>query len=154
VGGGDSAIVEAIFLTKMVNKVYVIHRRDELRAEKINQDRAFNNPKIEFIWNSTIQSIDGKDMVEAITVKDKFTKELTVLQVNGVFIYVGVEPNTGFIDADKSENGFLRTNPDLSTSIPGIFAAGDCRTTLLRQVVTAVGDGALCAVSAQRYITG
>ena len=154
VGGGDSAIVEAIFLTKMVNKVYVIHRRDELRAEKINQDRAFKNPKIEFIWNSTIQSIDGKDMVESITVEDKFTKELTVLQVNGVFIYVGVEPNTGFIDADKDENGFLRTNPDLSTSMPGIFAAGDCRTTLLRQVVTAVGDGALSAVSAQRYITG
>jgi thioredoxin reductase (NADPH) len=154
VGGGDSAIVEAIFLTKMVNKVYVIHRRDELRAEKINQDRAFKNPKIEFIWNSTIQSIDGKNTVESITVKDKFTKEHTILQVNGVFIYVGVEPNTGFIDAGKDKNGFLRTNPDLSTSIPGIFAAGDCRTTLLRQVATAVGDGALSAVSAHRYISG
>ena len=152
VGGGDSAIVEAIFLTKMVNKVYVIHRRDELRAEKINQERAFKNPKIQFVWNSNLQSIEGTDTVEKIVVKNKLTGETTEIQVGGVFMYVGIEPGTDFIDADKDEAGFLITGADLSTSIPGIFAAGDCRTTLLRQVATAVGDGALAAVSAERYI--
>jgi len=152
VGGGDSAIVEAIFLTKMVNKVYVIHRRDELRAEKINQERAFKNPKIEFVWNSNLQSIEGTDTVEKIVVKNKLTGETTEIQVGGVFMYVGIEPGTDFIDADKDEAGFLITGADLSTSIPGIFAAGDCRTTLLRQVATAVGDGALAAVSTERYI--
>jgi thioredoxin reductase (NADPH) len=152
VGGGDSAIVEALFLTKMVNKVYVIHRRDELRAEKINQDRAFNNPKIEFLWNSHLVSIEGKDTVEQVTVKNKITDEITELPVQGVFVYVGVQPNTGFVDADKDEKGFLITAPDMSTSITGVFAAGDCRTTLVRQVVTAVGDGAVAAVSAEKYI--
>ncbi len=152
VGGGDSAIVEAIFLTKMVNKVYVIHRRDELRAEKINQERAFKNPKIQFVWNSNLQSIEGTDTVEKIVVQNKLTEETTEIQVGGVFMYVGIEPGTDFIDADKDEAGFLITGADLSTSIPGIFAAGDCRTTLLRQVATAVGDGALAAVSTERYI--
>lgn len=152
IGGGDSAIVEAIFLTKMVNKVYVIHRRDELRAEMINQKRAFDNPKIEFVWNSNVQSIEGNDMVQKITIKNKITEEVTQLDVSGVFMYVGVDPNTGFVNSDKDNSGFLKTSPDLSTSIPGIFAAGDCRVTLLRQVATAVGDGALAAVSAQRYI--
>jgi thioredoxin reductase (NADPH) len=154
VGGGDSAIVEAIFLTKMVNKVYVIHRRDELRAEKINQERAFKNPKIEFVWNSNLQSIEGTNTVEKVIVKNKLTDEITEIQVGGVFMYVGVEPGTDFVEADKDGNGFLSTGPDLSTSVPGIFAAGDCRTTLLRQVATAVGDGALAAVSAERYLAG
>ena len=154
VGGGDSAIVEAIFLTKMVNNVYVIHRRDELRAEKINQERAFKNPKIEFVWNSNLQSIEGTDTVEKVIVKNKLTDKIKEIQVEGVFMYVGVEPGTDFVEADKDGNGFLITNPDLSTSVPGIFAAGDCRTTLLRQVATAVGDGALAAVSAERYLAG
>jgi len=154
VGGGDSAIVEAIFLTKMVNKVYVIHRRDELRAEKINQERAFKNPKIEFVWNSNLQSIEGTNTVEKVIVKNKLTDEITEIQVGGVFMYVGVEPGTDFVEADKDGNGFLITDPDLSTSVPGIFAAGDCRTTLLRQVATAVADGALAAVSAERYLAG
>ncbi len=154
VGGGDSAIVEAIFLTKMVNKVYVIHRRDELRAEKINQERAFKNQKIEFVWNSNLQSIEGTDTVEKVIVKNKLNDEIKEIQVGGVFMYVGVEPGTDFVEADKDRNGFLITGPDLSTSVPGIFAAGDCRTTLLRQVATAVGDGALAAVSAERYLAG
>ena len=154
VGGGDSAIVEAIFLTKMVNKVYVIHRRDELRAEKINQERAFKNPKIEFVWNSNLQSIEGTNTVEKVIVKNKLTDEITEIQVGGVFMYVGVEPGTDFVEADKDGNDFLITGPDLSTSVPGIFAAGDCRTTLLRQVATAVADGALAAVSAERYLAG
>ena len=154
VGGGDSAIVEAIFLTKMVNKVYVIHRRDELRAEKINQERAFKNPKIEFVWNSNLQSIEGTDTVEKVIVMNKLTEKVTEIPVSGVFMYVGVEPGTDFIEADKDGNGFLINGPDMSTSVPGIFAAGDCRTTLLRQVATAVGDGALAAVSAERYLAG
>lgn len=154
VGGGNSAIVEAIFLTKMVNKVYVIHRRDELRAEKINQERAFKNPKIEFVWNSNLQSIEGTDTVEKVVVKNKLTEKVTEIPVSGVFMYVGVEPGTDFVEADKDGNGFLITGPDMSTSIPGIFAAGDCRTTLLRQVATAVGDGALAAVSAEHYLAG
>jgi len=153
VGGGDSAIVEAIFLTKMVNKVYVIHRRDELRAEKINQERAFKNPKIEFVWNSNLQSIEGTDTVGKVIVMNKLTEKVTEILVSGVFMYVGVEPGTDFVEADKDGNGFLINGPDLSTSVPGIFAAGDCRTTLLRQVATAVGDGALAAVSAERYLT-
>jgi len=153
VGGGDSAIVEALFLTKMVNKVYVIHRRDELRAEKINQEKAFNNPKIEFVWNSNLIAIEGKDTVEKAVVKNKLTEEITELSVGGVFMYVGIKPNTDFVDADKDETGFIITKPDLSTSIPGVFCAGDCRTTLIRQVATAVGDGALAAVSAEKYIT-
>lgn len=153
VGGGDSAIVEALFLTKMVNKVYVIHRRDELRAEKINQEKAFINPKIEFIWNSNLIAIEGKDTVEKAVVKNKLTEEITELSVGGVFMYVGIKPNTDFVDADKDETGFIITKPDLSTSIPGVFCAGDCRTTLIRQVATAVGDGALAAVSAEKYIT-
>ena len=154
VGGGDSAIVEAIFLTKMVNKVYVIHRRDELRAEKINQERALKNPKIEFVWNSNLQSIEGTDTVEKVIVKNKLTEKVTEIPVSGVFMYVGVEPGTDFVEADKDGKSFLITGPDLSTSVPGIFAAGDCRTTLLRQVATAVGDGALAAVSAERYLAG
>jgi thioredoxin reductase (NADPH) len=153
VGGGDSAIVEALFLTKMVNKVYVIHRRDELRAEKINQEKAFNNPKIEFVWNSNLIAIEGKDTVEKAVIKNKLTEEITELSVGGVFMYVGIKPNTDFVDADKDETGFIITKPDLSTSIPGVFCAGDCRTTLIRQVATAVGDGALAAVSAEKYIT-
>ena len=153
VGGGDSAIVEALFLTKMVDKVYVIHRRDKLRAEKINQKKAFNNPKIEFVWNSHLIAIEGKDTVEKAVVKNKLTEEITELSVGGVFMYVGIKPNTDFVDADKDETGFIITKPDLSTSIPGVFCAGDCRTTLIRQVATAVGDGALAAVSAEKYIT-
>jgi len=152
VGGGDSAIVEALFLTKMVDKVYVIHRRDKLRAEKINQKKAFNNPKIEFVWNSNLIAIEGKDTVEKAVVQNKLTEEITELSVGGVFMYVGIKPNTDFVDADKDETGFIITKPDLSTSIPGVFCAGDCRTTLIRQVVTAVGDGALAAVSAEKYI--
>jgi thioredoxin reductase (NADPH) len=153
VGGGDSAIVEALFLTKMVNKVYVIHRRDELRAEKINQEKAFKNPKIEFFWNSNLIAIEGKDTVEKAVVKNKLTDEITELSVGGVFMYVGIKPNTDFVDADKDETGFIITKPDLSTSIQGVFCAGDCRTTLIRQVVAAVGDGALAAVSAEKYIS-
>jgi len=152
VGGGDSAITEALFLSKIVNKVYVVHRRSELRAAKILQERAFENPKIEFIWNSVVEEITGKDTVEGVMLRDVVTEERSGLAVSGVFMYVGLVPNTGFIDVEKDDAGFILTDERLATSVTGIFAAGDCRATLLRQVATAVGDGALAAVSAERYL--
>ena len=152
VGGGDSAITEALFLSKIVNKVYVAHRRSELRAAKILQERAFANPKIEFVWNSVVEEITGKDTVEGVILRDVVTEERSGLAVSGVFMYVGLVPNTGFVDVEKDDAGFILTDERLATSVTGIFAAGDCRTTLLRQVATAVGDGALAAVSAERYL--
>ncbi len=152
VGGGNSAITEALFLSKIVNKVYVAHRRSELRAAKILQERAFANPKIEFVWNSVVEEITGEDVVEGVVLRDVVTEERSRLAVSGVFMYVGLVPNTEFIDAEKDGAGFILTDERLATSIPGVFAAGDCRATQLRQVATAVGDGALAAVSAERYL--
>jgi thioredoxin reductase (NADPH) len=152
VGGGDSAITEALFLSKIVNKVYIVHRRSELRAAKILQERAFSNPKIEFVWNAVVEEITGNDTVEGVVLRDVVTRERSRLAVSGVFMYVGLVPNTEFIDARKDGTGFILTDERLATSIQGVFAAGDCRTTQLRQVATAVGDGALAAVSAERYL--
>lgn len=152
VGGGDSAITEAIYLTKMAKKVIVVHRRDELRAEKINQEHAFSNPKISFVWDSVLCEIVGKQVVEKVVVRNVKTNELSEIKTDGVFIYVGLIPNTGFADVKKDEWGFIIVNDKMETSIKGIFAAGDCRVTPLRQIATAVGDGAIAAVSAERYI--
>jgi thioredoxin reductase (NADPH) len=152
VGGGNSAITEALFLTKIVNKVYIVHRRSELRAEKILQERAFENPLIEFVWDSVVEEIIGHDAVEGVVLRNVRTKERSELAVGGVFVYVGITPNTEFIDVRKDENGFILTDSSLATSIPGIFAVGDCRQTELRQVATAVGDGALAVTSVERYL--
>jgi thioredoxin reductase (NADPH) len=152
VGGGNSAITEALFLTKIVNKVYIVHRRSELRAEKILQERAFKNSKIEFVWDSVVEEITGHDVVEGVVLRTVGTEERSELAVGGIFVYVGITPNTEFIDASKDENGFILTDSSLATSIPGIFAAGDCRNTGLRQVATAVGDGALAVTSVERYL--
>jgi thioredoxin reductase (NADPH) len=152
VGGGDSAITEAIFLTKMVKKVYVVHRRDELRAEKINQEHAFKNPKIEFVWDSVVEGIAGSQIVEKVIIRNVKTGESSDLKTDGVFIYIGLDPNTGFADVEKDEWGFIIANDRMETSVKGIFVAGDCRNTPLRQIATAVGDGAIAAVSAERYI--
>ncbi len=154
VGGGDSAITEAIFLTKMAKKVIVVHRRDKLRAEKINQEHAFANQKISFVWDSVVEEIAGKHVVEKIMVRNVKTKAVSDIKTDGVFIYVGLIPNTGFADVKKDEWGFIITNDCRETSVKGIFAAGDCRVTPLRQIATAVGDGAIAAVSAERYIEG
>lgn len=154
VGGGDSAITEAIFLTKMAKKVILVHRRDKLRAERINQEHAFANPKISFVWDSVVEEIAGKQVVEKVFVKNVKTGEVSEIKTDGVFIYVGLVPNTGFTDVNKDEWGFIITNDSRETSIKGIFAAGDCRVTPLRQIATAVGDGAIAAVSAERYIEG
>lgn len=154
VGGGDSAITEAIFLTKMVKKVIVVHRRDKLRAEKINQEHAFANSKISFVWDSVVEEIAGARTVEKVIARNVKTNAISEIKTDGVFIYVGLIPNTGFANVAKDEGGFIIANDKMETSVKGIFAAGDCRVTSLRQIATAVGDGARAAVSAEKYIEG
>ncbi len=154
VGGGDTAVKESLFLTKFVQKVYLIHRRDRLRAEMILQERAFADEKIEIIWDSVLTGIKGLTHVENITVQNVKTKEEKTLSVDGCFIWVGEIPNTKFLaDGVKlDKNGFIVANLNMETSVPGVFAAGDVRNTPLRQVATAVGDGAVAAFSAGHYI--
>jgi thioredoxin reductase (NADPH) len=152
IGGGDSAITEAIYLTKMAKKVIVVHRRNELRAEKINQEHAFSNPKISFIWDSVLEEIVGKNIVEKVILRNLKAKETSEVKTDGVFIYVGLIPNTAFADVKKDEWGFIIANAKMETSVKGIFVAGDCRVTPLRQIATAVGDGAIAAVSTERYL--
>lgn len=154
VGGGDAAVEEANFLTKFAEKVFIIHRRGELRATKVVQKKAFENPKIDFVWHSVVDEIQGNDTVEAVLVKDVRNNERTSLKVDGVFIYVGQRPNSGLVkDMVKlDEKGYIVTDENMNTSHPGIFAAGDIRQKLLRQVVTAVADGAIAAVAAEKYL--
>ncbi len=154
VGGGDSAITEAIYLTKMVQKVHIVHRRDKLRAEKINQEHAFANPKISFVWDSVVEEIAGKNTVEKVIIKNVKTNALSEIKTDGVFIYVGLIPNTAFANVERDERGFIIVNQKMETSVKGIFAAGDCRVTPLRQIATAVGDGAIASVSAEKYLEG
>jgi thioredoxin reductase (NADPH) len=154
VGGGDTAVQESIYLTKFATKVYLIHRRDQLRATKILQERAFENKKIDFIWDSVVTGIEGSDSLETITVKNVKTGELKSLPVDGCFIWIGILPNSGFLpnEIKTDEYGFVITNQNMETSVPGIFAAGDGRNTPLRQIATAVGDAAVAAFSAEHYI--
>ncbi len=154
VGGGDTAVKESLFLTRFVKKVYLIHRRDRLRAEMILQEQALANEKIEIIWDSVLTGIQGFTNVENITVQNVKTKEEKTLSVDGCFIWVGEIPNTKFLaDGVKlDEKGFIVANLNMETSVPGVFVAGDVRNTPLRQVATAVGDGAVAAFSAGHYI--
>lgn len=153
IGGGDAAIKESLYLTQIVKKVYVIHRRDQLRAEKILQDQAFGNPKIEFIWSHVVERINGNDRFEGITIRSvNKPEEKRKLKVSGVFVYIGHIPNTRFIDVAKTINGQIITDDCMRTSVEGIFAAGDCRDTCLRQIATCVGDGALAAYHAGEYV--
>lgn len=154
VGGGDTAVQEAIYLTKFVKKVYLIHRRDELRATKILQERAFANDKIEILWDTVATGVDGFFGIEGVHVKNVKTGEEKTLKADGCFIWVGTLPNTDFLKnaVDTDAYGFIRTDAKMQTSVPGIFAAGDVRDTPLRQVSTAVGDGAIAAVSAEHYL--
>ncbi len=156
IGGGDAAIEEAIFLTKFAEKVFVIHRRGELRATKILQQRSFQNQKIEFIWHGVADEILGKSLVESIRVKDVRDSSMTLLSVDGVFIYVGNKPNSFLLKdlAETDEKGYIVTDDHMQTSRKGIFAAGDVRRKLLRQVVTAVADGATAAFAAEKYLEG
>ncbi|CAM4327728.1 MULTISPECIES: thioredoxin-disulfide reductase [Jeotgalicoccus] len=154
IGGGDSAVEEGVFLTKYASKVTIVHRRDELRAQKILQDRAFKNEKIDFIWDTELQSINGDSRVESVTLKNKNTGETYDFNADGVFIYIGMLPLTApFKDLGiLNEEGYIVTNEEMETEIPGIFAAGDVREKSLRQIVTATGDGSLAAQNAQGYL--
>lgn len=154
VGGGDTAVQESIFLTKFVKKVYLIHRRDELRATGILRERALTNDKIEILWDSVLTGIEGLTNVEKITVKNVKSGDTKDLAVNGCFIWVGIHPNADFLGDGISQDdfGFVITDPNMETSVPGVFAAGDVRSTPLRQIVTAVGDAAIAAFSAEHYI--
>lgn len=155
VGGGDAAVEEAMFLTRFVKKVLLVHRRGELRATKIVQKRAFDNPKIEFLWHSVVEEINGDATAEAITVRDVRSNETKVLPVDGVFLYVGSIPNTGLVKnlIAMDDKGYIITDETMLTSQTGLYAAGDVRQKLLRQVVTAVADGAVAAVAAEKYLT-
>ncbi len=152
VGGGESAVTDAMILSGIASKVYVVHRRDNLRSCSILQQKAFMKENIEFIWNTVVEEITGKDAVESVVLRNVNTNERTEKKIDGVFIYVGINPNTEIVELDKNEKGFIRTNERMETSVKGIYAAGDCRLTSLWQVVTAVADGAVAAISAQEYV--
>ncbi len=153
VGGGDSALDEGIFLTKFAKKVYIIHRRDELRAVKILQKRAMENPKIEFILNTIVEEIIGDNKIQKMKIKNVKTGENSFLDIDGLFIYIGLEPNTHMIEhVNKDESGYIITNDNLETNIPGLYVAGDCRYKVLRQVSTAVGDGAIAAHNVEKFL--
>ncbi len=155
VGGGDSAVQEAIFLTRFAKKVYLIHRRDELRATKVLQKKAFDNDSIELVWDSVVEEIIGADSVEAVRIRNKKTDQDSVLEVQGVFIFVGIQPNTGFVKGlvEMDEQGFIKTDEWMRTSEKGIYAAGDCRSKPLLQIVTAVSDGATAAFAVEHDLS-
>lgn len=154
VGGGDAAVEEAVFLTRFARKVLLIHRRDELRATRVVQQKARQNPKIEFVWNSVVEEVLGKSKVEGVRVKNVRLGETHVLNVGGVFIYIGQRPASRVVEelVQLDERGYVITDEKMQTSCPGLFAAGDVRKKLLRQVVTAVADGAIAAVAAGKYV--
>ncbi len=155
IGGGDTAVEEAIFLTRFASKVTLVHRRDELRATKILQDRALTNDKIEVAWNSVIDSLESNNTgLTGAILKDTQTGKTRKIELEGMFVAVGVTPTTEFIRdlVDTTADGSIKAGEDTKTSVPGIFSAGDNRTTVLRQVSTAVGDGAVAAIMAEKYI--
>ena len=154
IGGGDSAITDALILSNLASKVYVVHRRDELRATKVLKDRAFSRNNIEFICDTILDEVLGDGSVEKVILKNVKSGDTVEMAMDGVFIYVGVVPNTGFVDVDKNSAGFIITSDRMETSVEGIYAAGDCRVTPLRQVVTAVSDGAIAAASAHEFVSG
>lgn len=160
VGGGDSAVEEAMYLTKFARKVTIIHRRNELRAAKSIQEKAFANPKIAFMWDSVVVKVDGDELLSSMTVKNTKTGELTEVKADeedglfGLFGFIGYNPNSQLFDGMLDmENGYIKTDDNMHTSIPGVFAAGDIRVKSLRQVVTAAADGAIAAMQAEHYVS-
>jgi thioredoxin reductase (NADPH) len=155
IGGGDAAMDEGLFVARYASKVYVIHRRDELRASKILQERAFANPKIEFIWDTVVTGIEGSDAVERLKLKNVKSGEASTFDVSGVFIFIGLTPNTGVLEGqvEMDAGGHVYVSEWMETEVPGLFAAGDVRVNSARQVVTAAGDGATAAIRADHYIT-
>lgn len=154
VGGGDTALEDALYLSRLARKVYVIHRRDRLRAQKVLQDRVLKNPAIEIIWDAVPKEIMGEGVVKAITIENTKDAARRELSVSGVFIAIGQRPNTDFVRGVVAldDMDYIITDHDCATSVAGIFAAGDVRKKGLRQITTAVGDGALAAAAAERYI--
>lgn len=161
VGGGDSAVEEALYLTRFGRKVTIIHRRDELRAAKYLQEQAFANPKIDFIWDSTVVEIGGDEVVQRMVVENLKTGEKTEIVASeedgafGIFVFVGLIPNSQIFEGKLDmEGGYIPTNEDMETNIKGVYAIGDIRVKTLRQVVTAAADGAIAAIMADKYISG
>jgi len=154
VGGGDAAVEEAMFLTKFGSKVILIHRRDKLRAQKIIQDRAFKNKKLEFIWDTVVESINGDEIVNSLTLSNVKTGQKSKLAVGAIFIFIGFVPNSNISREPlaKDEGGYIITDSKMETSIPGIYACGDVRSQLVRQITNAVGDGTTAAIAAEKYI--
>ena len=160
VGGGDSAVEEAMYLTKFARKVTIIHRRDELRAAKSIQEKAFKNPKIAFMWDSVVVSVDGDELLSSMVVKNVKTGELTKVEADeddgifGLFGFIGYNPNSSLFEGMLDmEGGYIKTDDNMHTNIPGVFAAGDIRVKSLRQVVTAAADGAIAAMQAEHYVS-
>jgi thioredoxin reductase (NADPH) len=151
IGGGDSACQEGVYLTRFAETVYIVHRRDELRAEKILQERALSHAKVKFIWDSVPIKIAGNDAVTALHIKNVKTKEESILDVSGVFIYIGYIPNTEFLKGlvTLDNESYITTDTKMRTSAPGIFAVGDVRANTIKQITTAVGDGAIAAISVE-----
>ena len=155
VGGGDSAVEEANFLTKFADKVTIIHRRKELRASKIMQDRAFANPKIEFLWDHTVDDVLGEQKVEGVLVRDVNTGVVSTLPITGLFIAIGHRPNTDLFrgQLEMADTGYLITDPRSSaTNVPGVFACGDVQDDIYRQAITAAGSGCMAAIDAERWL--
>ncbi len=154
VGGGDSALTEALYLTKFVKELTIVHRRDALRATKIYQERVFANPKIKLLWNSVIQEIKGDSVIRSVIVRNVKTGKVTEHPTEGVFLFVGLSPRTQFVKGlvQMDEGGNILTDENCQTSVKGIFAAGDCRKKLVRQIATAVGDGSTAAFAAEKYL--
>jgi len=157
IGGGDSAVEEGMYLTRFADKVTIIHRRDELRAQKILQDRAFNNEKIEFVWDTVVHEINGNGpggKVSSLTIENIKTNEKSDFEVDGVFVYIGMVPLSAPFESlgITNEDGYIPTNESMETNVPGVFAAGDIREKELRQIVTATGDGSIAAEAAIKYV--
>ena len=154
VGGGDAAVEEGMFLTKFGSKVILIHRRDELRAQKVIQDRAFKNEKMEFIWDTVVESIEGDNKVRKLSLTNVKTGEKSTLEVGAVFVFIGFHPNSNIFreEVKKDSSGYIITDDKMETSIKGIYACGDVRHQLVRQITNAVGDGTTAAMAAEKYI--
>ena len=155
VGGGDVALVEALHIAKFASKVFLIHRRDQLRAQKILQEKAFKNKKIEFIWNTVVKEIKGDNKVEGLILENVKDGRIHELKVEGCFIFIGMQPNSELVKdlVELDENGYIVTDKYCRTSIEGIFAVGDVRNGPFKQIAIAVGDGAIAALSAERYLS-
>ncbi|MCR5294186.1 MAG: thioredoxin-disulfide reductase [Lachnospiraceae bacterium] len=154
IGGGDVAVEDAIFLARGCRKVYVVHRRDELRAAKVLQEKLLSLPNVEMVWNALPKSIEGENQVGALQVTDKFTGEVRILQVDGVFVAVGIVPNNALVKDQLAldAGGYIAAGENCETSIPGVYAIGDVRAKKLRQIITACGDGANAVTSVQDYL--